>query len=106
MTDDPTRTDGRRPDELRPVSFSLNYVEYPEGSVLIELGRTRILIKEILALGHGSVIEFDRMASEPVDLLINDKKVAEGEVVVIEEHFGIRLTSLAKPADRIKKLGA
>ena len=73
--------------------------------VTIELGRTRMLIKDILELGHGSVIEFDKLAGEPVDLLINDKKVAEGEVVVIDEHFGIRLTNLIKPSERIKNLG-
>jgi len=73
--------------------------------ITIELGRTRMLIKDILELGHGSVIEFDKLAGEPVDLLINDKKVAEGEVVVIDEHFGIRLTNLIKPSERIKNLG-
>lgn len=73
--------------------------------IVIELGRTRMLIKDILELGHGSVIEFDKLAGEPVDLLINDKKIAEGEVVVIDEHFGIRLTHLIKPSERIKKLG-
>ena len=73
--------------------------------VTIELGRTRMLIKDILELGHGSVIEFDKLAGEPVDFLINEKKIAEGEVVVIDEHFGIRLTNLVKPADRIKNLG-
>ncbi len=73
--------------------------------VTIELGRTRMLIKDILELGHGSVIEFDKLAGEPVDFLINEKKIAEGEVVVIDEHFGIRLTNLIKPADRIKHLG-
>jgi len=73
--------------------------------ITIELGRTRMLIKDILELGHGSVIEFDKLAGEPVDLLVNDKKVAEGEVVVIDEHFGIRLTNLIKPSERIKNLG-
>jgi len=73
--------------------------------ISIELGRTRMLIKDVLELGHGSVIEFDKLAGEPVDLLINDRKIAEGEVVVIEEHFGIRLTNLIRPADRLKQLG-
>ncbi len=73
--------------------------------VSIELGRTKMMIKDILELGHGSVIEFDKLAGEPVDLLINDKKIAEGEVVVIDEHFGIRITNLVKPSERLKKLG-
>ncbi len=73
--------------------------------VSIELGRTKMLIKDILELGHGSVIEFDKLAGEPVDLLIYDKKVAEGEVVVIDEHFGIRLTNIIKTSERLKNLG-
>lgn len=70
--------------------------------VSIELGRTNMLIREILRLGRGSVIEFDKLVSEPVDVLINGKKVAEGEVVVIDKHFGIRVTTLVDPADRLR----
>lgn len=70
--------------------------------VSIELGRTNMLIREILRLGRGSVIEFDKLVSEPVDILINGKKVAEGEVVVIDKHFGIRITTLVDPTDRIR----
>lgn len=72
--------------------------------VSIELGRTNMLIREILRLGRGSVIEFDKLVSEPVDVLINGKKVAEGEVVVIDKHFGIRVTTLVDPADRLRGL--
>jgi flagellar motor switch protein FliN/FliY len=74
--------------------------------VSIELGRTKMLIKDILELQRGSVIELEKLASEPVDILVNGKKVAEGEVVVIEKHFGIRITSLIESADRLKNLGA
>jgi len=70
--------------------------------VSIELGRTKMLIKDILELGHGSVIEFDKLANEPVDLLVNDKKIAEGEVVIIDEHFGIKITQLIKKEELIK----
>lgn len=70
--------------------------------VSIELGRTNMLIRNILRLGRGSVIEFDKLVSEPVDVLINGKKVAEGEVVVIDKHFGIRITTLVDPSDRIR----
>jgi flagellar motor switch protein FliN/FliY len=70
--------------------------------VSIELGRTNMLIREILRLGRGSVIEFDKLVSEPVDVLINGKKVAEGEVVVIDKHFGIRITTLVDPAERLR----
>jgi flagellar motor switch protein FliN len=73
--------------------------------VSIELGRTNMLIKEILDLQRGSIIEFEKLASEPVDILINGKKMAEGEVVVIEKHFGIRITNLIQTTDRVKGLG-
>lgn len=73
--------------------------------VSIELGRTTMLIKDILDLQRGSVVEFEKLASEPVDILINGKKMAEGEVVVIEKHFGIRITSLVDATERIRNLG-
>jgi len=73
--------------------------------ISIELGRTTMLIKDILDLQRGSVVEFEKLASEPVDILINGKKMAEGEVVVIEKHFGIRITSLVDASERIKNLG-
>ena len=72
--------------------------------VSIELGRTNMLIRDILRLGRGSVIEFDKLVSEPVDILINGKKVAEGEVVVIDKHFGIRITTLIDPSDRLRAM--
>jgi len=72
--------------------------------VSIELGRTEMFIKKILELERGSVIELDKMAGEPVDLYINSKKMAEGEVVVVDKHFGVRITNLIDPADRIKNL--
>ncbi|MCX6148100.1 MAG: flagellar motor switch protein FliN [Candidatus Kapabacteria bacterium] len=70
--------------------------------VSIELGRTNMLIRDILRLGRGSVVEFDKLVSEPVDVLINGKKVAEGEVVVIDKHFGIRVTTLVDPSERLR----
>lgn len=73
-------------------------------TVSIELGRTNMLIRDILRLGRGSVIEFDKLVSEPVDVLVNGKKVAGGEVVVIDKHFGIRITSLVDPNDRLRNL--
>lgn len=73
--------------------------------VSIELGHTKMLIKDILELQRGSIIELDKLASEPVDILVNGKKVAEGEVVVIEKHFGIRITSLVDSTERLKNIG-
>jgi flagellar motor switch protein FliN/FliY len=73
-------------------------------NITIELGRTRLSIRKILELGPGSIIELDRLAGEPVDLLVNDKVVAKGEVVVVDEYFGIRIISLVSPEERIKQL--
>jgi flagellar motor switch protein FliN/FliY len=73
-------------------------------NIYIELGRTQMQIKDILELERGYVIELDKMASEPVDVFVNNKKIAEGEVVVIDKHFGIRITSLVDPQNRMKEL--
>ncbi len=67
----------------------------------VELGRTRMLVKEILGLGEGSIIELDKLAGEPVDLLVNNKLIAKGEVVVIDENFGVRVTDIINPVDRL-----
>jgi flagellar motor switch protein FliN/FliY len=73
--------------------------------VSIELGHTNLPLHEILALQRGSIVEFEKLASEPVDVLVNGKKMAEGEVVVIEKHFGIRITNLIDMNERVKGLG-
>jgi flagellar motor switch protein FliN/FliY len=86
-------------DSLDPKLELLLDLQLP---VSIELGRTNMLIRDILRLGRGSVIEFDKLVSEPIDVLINGKKVAEGEVVVIDKHFGIRITTLIDPSERLK----
>lgn len=72
--------------------------------VNIELGSSHLSIKRILELAPGSIVELDRMAGEPVDLLVNNKVVAKGEVVVIDENFGIRIVSLVSPEERIRSL--
>jgi flagellar motor switch protein FliN len=70
----------------------------------VELGRTRMSIQELLALGPGSVIELDKVAGEPLDILINDRLVARGEAVVVNDKFGIRITDIVSPAERIARL--
>ncbi|MBU1077591.1 MAG: FliM/FliN family flagellar motor switch protein, partial [Spirochaetes bacterium] len=62
------------------------------------------LVKEILGLGEGSIIELDKLAGEPVDLLVNNKLIAKGEVVVIDENFGVRVTDIINPVDRLMGL--
>jgi len=72
--------------------------------VTVELGRTRKTVKEILEITQGSIIELDKLAGEPVDILVNQKLIAVGEVVVIDEQFGIRVTDISSQADRLAKL--
>ncbi len=72
--------------------------------IVIELGRTSMFIKDILKLSPGSIIELDKLSGDPVDIYVNDKIFAEGEVVVIDENFGVRITNLVKPEERLRKL--
>ncbi len=72
--------------------------------VTVELGRTKILINDLLQLGQGSVIELTKLVGEPLDILVNDKLIARGEVVVVNEKFGIRLTDIITPMERIEQL--
>ncbi len=73
--------------------------------VSVELGRTKLLVNDLLQLGQGSVIELSKLAGDPLEVLVNDKLVARGEVVVVNEKFGIRLTDIVSPLERIEKLG-
>jgi len=72
--------------------------------VSVELGRTRMTIHDLLALGPGSVIELDKVAGEPLDILINDRLVARGEAVVVNDKFGVRITDIVSPQERIARL--
>jgi flagellar motor switch protein FliN/FliY len=73
--------------------------------ISVELGRTKITIKNLLQLAHGSVVELDAMAGEPMNVLINGTLIAQGEVVVVNDKFGIRLTDIITPSERMKKIG-
>jgi flagellar motor switch protein FliN/FliY len=73
-------------------------------TISMEIGRTQISIRNLLQLNQGSVVELDRLAGEPMDVRVNGTLVAHGEVVVVNEKFGIRLTDVISPAERIKKL--
>jgi flagellar motor switch protein FliN len=72
--------------------------------VTVQLGKTKRTVKEILELSPGSIIELDKLAGEPVDILINNRPIAQGEVVVIEENFGVRVTNILSQSDRLRKL--
>jgi flagellar motor switch protein FliN/FliY len=70
----------------------------------VELGRTKVPIKHILQLGQGSVVELDALAGEPMDVLVNGYLIAQGEVVVVNDKFGIRLTDVVTPAERLRRV--
>jgi flagellar motor switch protein FliN/FliY len=72
--------------------------------VTVELGRARMAVRDLLQLGQGSILELDKSAGEPLEILVNNRLVARGEVVVVNERFGIRLTEVISPQERIKQL--
>lgn len=92
-------------DDSRPESdVNLEVVLDIPVNISMEIGRTKISIRNLLQLNQGSVVELDRLAGEPMDVLVNGTLIARGEVVVINEKFGIRLTDIISPAERVKKL--
>jgi flagellar motor switch protein FliN/FliY len=88
------------PEGQRDIKFLLDVPL----TVTVEIGRSRMLISELLQVGQGSVIELDKLAGEPMEILVNNKVIARGEVVLVNDKFGIRLTDIVSPADRLKQL--
>jgi len=88
-----------------PSKADLDLILDIEVPISVELGRTEMSIAEVLELGPGSIVELQKMASDPVDLLVNNKLIAHGEVVVVDENFGIRISSVVNPRERVKSLG-
>lgn len=86
------------------VSHDIDMILDIPVQMTVELGRTRIAIKNLLQLAQGSVVELDGMAGEPMDVLVNGCLIAQGEVVVVNDKFGIRLTDIITPSERIRKL--
>jgi flagellar motor switch protein FliN len=72
--------------------------------VTVVIGRTKILVQELLQLGQGSVVALEKLAGEPMEVYVNDRLIGRGEVVVVNERFGIRLTDIISPAERVKQL--
>ncbi|MBK1716709.1 flagellar motor switch protein FliN [Thiocystis violacea] len=87
-----------------PSDVNLNMVLDVPVTIAMEIGRTRIPIRNLLQLNQGSVVELDRLAGEPLDVLVNGTLIAHGEVVVVNEKFGIRLTDVISPSERVRKL--
>ncbi len=73
--------------------------------VTVEIGRAKMLINDLLQIGQGSIIELNRLAGEPLDIYVNQKLIARGEVVIVGEKFGIRITDIVSPLERVKRLG-
>ena len=74
--------------------------------ISVELGRTKLLISELLQLGQGSVIELNKLSGEPLEIFVNQRLIARGEVVVVNEKFGIKMTDILNPIERVKQLGS
>ncbi|MBS4217741.1 flagellar motor switch phosphatase FliY [Bacillus sp. FJAT-49711] len=122
--DEPKRENGKVADEEKiPLNVqSASFLEFNQSNVpapetknldmlldiplqvTVELGRTKKSVKDILELGAGSIIELDKLAGEPVEILVNSRLIAKGEVVVIDENFGVRVTDIVSQSDRLKKL--
>jgi flagellar motor switch protein FliN/FliY len=83
---------------------SLDFILDIPLKVTVELGRSRMAIREILQLAQGSVVELSKFAGEPLEVLVNDRLIARGEVVVVNEKFGVRLTDIISPVERIEQL--
>ncbi|HEX4896526.1 MAG TPA: flagellar motor switch protein FliN [Solimonas sp.] len=93
-----------RPANANPGEVNLDIVLDVPVSLSLEVGRARVPIRTLLQLNQGSVVELDRAAGEPLDVYANGTLIAHGEVVVVNEKFGIRLTDVVSPAERIRKL--
>jgi len=87
-----------------PAGGNLEFILDIPLEVTVELGRTKLLINELLKLGQGSVIELSKLAGETLEVLANQKLIARGEAVVINEKFGVRLTEVVSPMERIERL--
>ncbi len=94
----------QEPMTAAPASVNLDMLMEVPVTLSMEIGRARIPIRNLLQLNQGSVVELDRLAGEPLDVLVNGTLIAHGEVVVINEKFGIRLTDVISPAERVRKL--
>ena len=99
---DANQEEGGKTDEGKEANLDL-ILDIPL-SVTVELGRSKMLINDLLQLGQGSVVELTKLVGEPLEVLVNDKLVARGEVVVVNEKFGVRLTDIVTPMERVKSL--
>lgn len=92
------------PDHVPPAANNLDLILDIPVQLTVELGRTKIAIRNLLQLAQGSVVELDGLAGEPMDVLVNGCLIAQGEVVVVNDKFGIRLTDIISPAERLRRI--
>lgn len=97
---------GAVPGKTKSPPRTLDFILDVTLQITVEVGRARLTIQDILQLGQGSVIELEKLAGEPLDIFVNGKPVARGEAVIVNEKFGVRLTDIVSPDDRIESLGA
>ena len=88
-----------------PAPKNIDFILDIPMQVTVQVGSTKMVIRDLLQLGQGSVVELDKLAGEPMEVLVNNKLVARGEVVVVNEKFGIRLTDVISAAERVQQLG-
>lgn len=100
MSETQTITEPSSEAEVRPLGFLMDV----RLQVSVELGRRRFRIAELLALGQGSILELDKVAGEPLDIRVNDHLIARGEAVVVNDKFGVRLTEIITPAEKMGQL--
>ena len=100
----PVFTEFTPKNKLHETNNDIDFILDIPVQLTVELGRTKIAIKNLLQLAQGSVVELDGMAGEPMDVLVNGCLIAQGEVVVVNDKFGIRLTDVITPAERIRKI--
>lgn len=101
---EPAKFDDLTREPLQQKTQNLDFILDIPLEVTVELGRTKMMVNDLLQLGQGSVVELEKLAGEPVEVLVNEKLIARGEVVVVNEKFGVRFTDIISPLDRIKQL--
>lgn len=101
--DSPTASNNTAP-AMDDQDINLDVILDVPITISVEIGRTQVPIRDLLRYSQGSVIELERLVSEPLDVLVNNTLIAHGEVVVVDEQFGIRLTDVISPSERVKKL--
>jgi flagellar motor switch protein FliN len=105
LSDDPQQEIDGRNGEKNKDQYDIDLILDIPLDVSVELGKVKMLVNDLLQLGHGSIIELTKSISEPLDIYANNRLIAKGEVVVMEEKFGIRVADIINPIERIKHLG-